>query len=408
MPSTDGVSATPRTAGQLGKIPAPIWAMGLTSLFMDTSSEAIHSLLPVFVVGVLGASPALIGAMEGLAEGLTAVTKLFSGVLSDRLKARKSLTLAGYALAAVSKPLFALAPTVGWVFLARSMDRFGKGIRGAPRDALVADLTPPELRGAAFGLRQALDTVGAIAGPLGAMALMLWLDLELRTVFWIAVIPAALAVLVLWVGVKEPPHHLDEYHKSTKTMPWRGGRALPAAFWGVAALGATLTMARFSEAFLILRGQEAGLSLAYAPLALVIMNVVYAAVAYPAGALADRMSPSNLLAAGCLALVGADLALAFGGSLAWTLAGIAFWGLHMGLTQGLLAALVAAAAPPALRATAFGVFNLLTGVMLVAASSLAGVLWQSFGSAATFAAGGAFAVITLLGTAILKPLLKIR
>ena len=388
------------------RIPAPIWALGFTSLLMDMASEAIHALLPAFIVGVLGASPTILGLMEGIAEGLTSVTKLFSGIVSDRLRARKVITIVGYSLAALTKPLFALAPSVGWVFAARLADRFGKGIRGAPRDALVAELAPAEVRGAAFGLRQSLDTVGAILGPLAAMGIMLWLEMGLRVVFWLAAIPAFLAVAVLCFGVKEPSQVTDKSLKSIKSWPWQGGAKLPVAFWAVVAVGGILTMARFSEAFLVLQAQDEGFELAYLPLVLVIMNVVYAAVSYPAGALSDRMAPHKLLAAGCVVLLGADAILAYGNSIGWTSVGIALWGLHMGLTQGILTALVAAAAPPAIRATAFGLFNLLMGIVTVASSTLAGVLWEDFGAEATFVTGGIFSVLAVLGAVILGPALK--
>jgi MFS family permease len=375
---------------------------------MDMSSEAIHALLPAFIVGVLGASPTVLGVMEGLAEGITSITKLFSGVLSDRLKAHRAITIAGYSLAAITKPFFAFAPTIGWVFAARAVDRFGKGIRGAPRDALVAEITPAEVRGAAFGLRQSMDTVGAFLGPLAAMGIMLWLDMGLRFVFLLATIPAILAVLVLFFGVKKGQQSHETDLKSPKAWPWQGGAKLPPACWLVCIIGAALTMARFSEAFLVLQAQDEGFELAYLPLVLVIMNVVYAAVSYPAGVLSDRMSPHKLLAAGCVVLIAADLILAKAESILATSVGIGLWGLHMGLTQGVLSALVANAAPSHIRATAFGLFNLLMGIVTVASSTVAGVLWEDAGAEATFQTGAMFSFAAAGGALLVGSRLRIQ
>ena len=376
--------------------------LGFVSLLMDLSSEMVHALLPLYLTVGLGASALLVGVIEGVAEATALAVKVFSGVWSDRLRSRKWLTAAGYGLAALTKPLFALATGAGLVFVARFLDRIGKGIRGAPRDALIAELAPPSARGAAFGLRQSLDTVGAFAGPLVAMALMLAWNDDFRAVFWVAVVPAVLSFLLVVFAVhdvapaqaKVPsgarPRGQDRPGFDRATM-----RALGPAVWGVVALGAVLTLARFSEAFLVLRGEKLGLALAMAPLVLVGMNVVYALTAYPAGRLADRVAPRRLLAAGIALLVAADVVLALSDSLAGFAVGIALWGLHMGLTQGLLAAMVAHAAPEALRGTAFGVFNLASGLALLAASVVAGALWHDLGPAAAFWAGAAFAAAAL-------------
>lgn len=370
-------------------MPPGVWALGFVSLFMDVSSEMIHALLPVFLVSVLGASVAAVGLLEGTAEAIAAFTKVFSGALSDRLRRRKLLTVLGYGIAAVTKPLFALAPTVGWVFAARAVDRVGKGIRGAPRDALIADLAPAASRGAAFGLRQALDTVGAFAGPLLAIALMTALGGDFRAVFWVAVIPAAVSVLVLVLFVREP-----EPSAARQTGAARFSlRALPAGlgapFWWLVFVATLFTLARFSEAFLILKTTHVGLGAAYVPAVLVVMNLAYALSAYPAGWLSDRVNRWAVFAAGAVMLIAADLVLAFASSLAAAAAGIVLWGLHMGFTQGLLAALVADAAGAERRGTAFGVFNFVTGFALLAASVLAGVLWDRGGPQLTFLAGAA-------------------
>ncbi|MDX6751442.1 MFS transporter [Geminicoccaceae bacterium 1502E] len=381
------------TGRGLRAIPKGVWALGAVSLLMDASSELIHGLLPVFLVVTLGASPVALGLIEGIAEATGSIVKLFSGALSDRLGRRKLLLVAGYGLAALSKPLFPLASSSAPVLAARFIDRIGKGIRGAPRDALIADLAPAGLRGACFGLRQSLDTAGAVLGPLAAVALMALLAGNIRLVLWFAVIPAVLAVAVLLLAVEEPAHAVAPARRVP--LRWRETMALGSACWKVVAVGAVMSLARFSEAFLILRAQQQGLSTTLAPLALALMSVVYAASAYPAGALADRIDRRRLLMGGLMVLVLADLLLAAGG-LVPALAGVALWGLHMGLSQGLLAALVADTAPPALRGSAFGVFNLASGLVLLLASLLAGLFWEFLGASATFLAGALFASLAAL------------
>ena len=371
-------------------IPRGVWVLGFVSLLMDVSSEMIHALLPLYLTVGLGASALVVGVIEGVAEATALVVKVFSGVLSDRLRHRKWIAAAGYGMAALTKPLFAIATGPGLVFAARFIDRIGKGVRGAPRDALIADLAPASVRGAAFGLRQSLDTIGAFAGPLLAMALMLAWNDDFRAVFWVAVIPAMLSFGLVVFGVREPA--------SPRPSPKEGSpaerfsfRALPAAFWLVASAGAALTLARFSEAFLILRADNLGLAVALAPLVLVGMNVVYALTAYPIGKLADRVPRGRLLLLGIGVLVAADIVLALATNLAMLAAGVLLWGLHMGLTQGVLAAMVAGAAPAHLRGTAFGVFNMASGVAMLLASALAGALWHYVGPAWTFWAGAILA-----------------
>jgi MFS family permease len=379
----------------LVRLPGGIWALGFVSLFMDISSEMIHGLLPVFLTSVLGASTEMVGLIEGVGEATASISKLFSGWVSDKLGKRKALTVIGYGLGALSKPLFALATTSSLVLAARFSDRVGKGIRGAPRDAIVGDMVPAGLRGAAYGLRQALDTVGAFAGPLIAIALMAALHDNFRLIFWLALIPGLLSVLVLLVWVREPPH------EATATQaPLKLGslRSIDTTYWIVVGIGAVLTLARFSEAFLILRAQTLGLSLALAPVVLVVMNIVYALSAYPLGALSDRIDRKLMLAFGFAILIAADVVLATAPSLPVIMAGVALWGLHMGMTQGLLAALVADEAPANLRATAFGLFNFVSGIALLLASLIAGALWEVVGPNATFIAGAAFTTVGLVGT----------
>jgi MFS family permease len=372
-------------------LPRAVWALGLTSLFMDTSSELIHGLLPVFLVVTLGASATALGVIEGIAEATAQITRVFSGWLSDALGRRKALTVAGYGLAAATKPLFPLANSIGLVLIARFLDRIGKGIRGAPRDALVADVTPPEKRGEAFGLRQSLDTVGATLGPAAAIALMYLFNDDIRTVLWFAVIPAVLAVVVLVLGVQEPAAV-----QSKARAPLRAKEIgqLPYAYWFVIIAGTVFTLARFSEAFLVIRARDGGLALAWAPAVIAVMSLVYAASAYPAGKLQDRIGARPLLLSGLVALIAADLLLAFGPTLVAIFLGICLWGLHMGLTQGVLAALIAATAPERLRGTAFGLFGLITGLATLLGSIIAGLLWDKIGASATFLTGAAFAAIS--------------
>ena len=380
----------------LRALPTGIWAMGLGSMFMDISSELIHSLLPIFMATGLGASMVTIGVIEGVAEATAAITKVFSGALSDFLRKRKFLMVLGYALAAFTKPIFPLANSISWVFGARFVDRVGKGIRGAPRDALVADITPPESRGAAYGLRQALDSVGAFLGPLLAVIFMAWFANNIREVMWIAVLPAFIAVALLVVYVRDPEH--DTKRRAVRApLALVDIKRLPLRYWLVVLLGAVFTLARFSEAFLVLRAQDVGLAIGYVPLVMIIMNVFYAVFAYPAGAAADRLSPRTLLLVGLMLLIAADLLLAAAAAPLMTFFGAALWGLHMALTQGLLSKLVADTSPGELRGTAFGVFNLVSGVALLLASVIAGELWSSYGPSATFMAGAAFAAVAALG-----------
>ncbi len=376
-------------------LPRGIWALGFVSMFMDLSSEMIHALLPVYLVTVLGASTLTVGLIEGLAEATAMITKIFSGALSDWLGRRKLLATIGYGLAALTKPIFPLATTIEWVVTARLLDRVGKGIRGAPRDALVADLAPAPLRGASFGLRQSLDTIGAFLGPLAAIGLMLLTGDNYAAVFWMAVIPAFIAFGLMAFGVKEPERAVTAAPRLQPQFAdaWR----LPRPFWAVTAVAVVLTLARFSEAFLVLRAQNVGLTIAIVPIVMVVMNIVYALAAYPAGVLSDRFGRQGVLIVGVATLFVADLLLAFTTSVPILLLGVVFWGLHMGLTQGLLATIVADTAPADLRGTAFGVFNLASGVAMLVASAVAGALWDVYGPVATFLAGAAFTAIALVG-----------
>jgi MFS family permease len=379
-------------------MPAGVWVLGFVSMLMDISSEMIHSLLPLFLVGTLGVSMLAVGIIEGLAEATALISKVFSGALSDYLGKRKALAVLGYAMGALTKPVFAMASGVGAVVAARFIDRVGKGIRGAPRDALLADITHPSIRGAAFGLRQSLDTVGAFAGPLLATGLMLAWANDFRAVFWVAVIPGVLAVLLLLVGFREPEH--ERPRGAVNPIRREALARLGRRYWWVVGVGAVFTLARFSEAFLVLRAAQLGVQVAWVPLVMVAMNLVYAASAYPFGKLSDTVSHGRLLAAGLIVLIASDLVLASASSLVGLGLGVALWGVHMGMTQGLLAAMVADTAPDDLRGTAYGFFNLFSGLALLASSVIAGVLWDAKGSAFTFYAGAGFAALTLLGIAL--------
>lgn len=379
----------------LGRIPQGVWVLGGVSLLMDVSSEMIHSLLPLFMATTLGASVIVIGLIEGMAEATALIIKVFSGVLSDYLGKRKGLALLGYGMGALSKPLFALASSSGLVFGARMIDRVGKGIRGAPRDALVADVTPSDIRGAAFGLRQSLDTIGAFLGPLLAVALMFLWDNDFQSIFWVAVIPGTLAIALLYFGLDEPKTPIT--NKRTNPLTRENLKKLSSAYWWVVGLGSVFTLARFSEAFLVLRAQQMEIPLFAIPLVMVAMNLVYGLTAYPFGKLSDGMSHSKMLQAGLLVLIAADLVLALSHHWSTLLLGVALWGIHMGMTQGLLAAMIAHTAPAELRGTAFGMFNLMSGIALLLASAGAGILWASLGAASTFYAGAVICLITLAG-----------
>jgi MFS family permease len=383
------------------KIPRGVWMLGFVSMFMDISSEMIHGVLPLFAVGTLGASAALLGLLEGIAEATAQVSKLFSGLLSDRWKNRKYLALFGYALSTLVKPLFPMATSLSGVFFARFVDRIGKGIRGSPRDALVADFTPPELRGAAFGLRQSLDTIGAFVGPLIAVLLIASFAFDLRTVLWVACVPALVAVLVLTFGIQEPERAPDA--KSKPSFNLSTAKNLGRPFWLVAALGAVVMLARFSEAFLVLRAADAKMTTAFVPLIMVVMSVVYSLSSYPAGALSDKWGRHGLLALGLVCLIVADLILAWAPTPLMVMLGVAMWGLHMGLTQGILSTLVADASPEDLRGTAYGVFALVSGAATLISSVVAGVVWDKARPATVFYVGATFAAFALIGTRMSHP-----
>jgi MFS family permease len=386
---------TPRSARPLPAIPQTVWTLGFVSLFMDLSSELIHSLLPMFLVSTLGASVLTVGVIEGIAEAATPVVKVFSGALSDFFGRRKELILLGYGMAALTKPLFPLATTAEAVFIARFLDRIGKGIRGAPRDALVADVAPPAIRGACFGLRQSMDNCGAFLGPSLAILLMFWLANDIKHVLWLAVIPAFITVLLIIFGIRETKG-LSAHHRFRSPIRLDVLNQFSGSYWWVVAIGAIFALARFSEAFLILRAQQVGFSITWAPMVMVVMSLVYSFSAYPAGILSDRMNRQHLLALGLLLLIQADLVLARATSSLGVLIGVALWGLHMGFTQGILAAMIADVTPIELKGTAFGLFNLASGLFMLLASVIAGGLWDGYGATTTFYVGAAFSLFAFV------------
>ena len=400
MKSTEVSRVISPSVSPLRQIPRGIWVLGFVSMLMDISSEMIHSLLPLFMATTLGVSALTIGLIEGAAESTALMVKVFSGALSDYFGKRKHLAVIGYAMGALAKPLFAIAPGIGMIVTARLVDRIGKGIRGAPRDALVADIAPIHLRGAAFGLRQSLDTVGAFVGPLLAVGLMLLWANDFRAIFWVAVVPGALAVLLLVVGIHEP----DRPAGAPRSNPISriNMRRLNVHYWWVVGIGAVFTLARFSEAFLVLQAHRLGIALALVPLVMVAMNVIYAASAYPFGRLSDRISHARLLLLGLVVLIVADLVLARSTHWLGLIGGVALWGIHMGITQGLLATMVAATAPDDLRGTAFGLFNLVSGVAMLLASVIAGFAWDRFGASMTFYGGAVFCLIAMLAL-VMRP-----
>ncbi|NTW81888.1 MAG: MFS transporter [Chlorobiaceae bacterium] len=398
------MSEQPEKSGSPGTwkrtLPQSIWALGFVSMFMDVSSELVHSLLPVYMRNVLGASMLTIGMLEGIAEATASVTKVFSGAISDYVGKRKFLAVLGYGLSALTKPLFPLADAMGWIFAARFTDRIGKGIRDAPRDALIADLVGDDMRGRAYGLRQALDSVGAFAGPLLALGFMAFFAGNIKSVLWIAVIPAFISVLLLVVGVSEPPHKASD---SGKRLAFSDAGRLPYNYWLIVTLGSVLTLARFSDAFLVLRAQQIGLASGLVPMIMIVMNITYSVFSYPAGRAADKLQPKALLIPGTAVLIASDILLAIASKPFVAFCGAALWGIHMALTQGLLSKLVADSAPADLRGSAFGIYNLASGGTLLLSSVIAGALWNVSGAPATFVAGAVFASIATAGLLIYKP-----
>ena len=381
------------------RIPRTVWALGAVSLFMDISSEMIHAVLPLFMSAGLGASAFAIGLTEGAAEGVALLVKVFSGMISDRFGHTKLLVLLGYGLAVCTKPFFALANSVEQVFFCRFADRIGKGLRGAPRDALIASVTPKPILGAAFGLRQSLDSAGAFVGPALATLLLACFSESYRFIFWCALIPGLICLALIVFEVKAPEAPVK---KRVNPLTKAAMKLLPKGFWALIAMSALFSLARFSNAFIVLRAADCGIAVALVPLVMVAMNAVFAFSSYPFGKLADRMKPTELLIAGVALLAASDAVLGLATGPWAILAGVALWGLHLGATQGIFSMLIAHLAPAELRGTAFGLYNLVSGGALLITGALAGLLSDAWGFGAPFFAGLVFSALTLVALLFLK------
>jgi len=375
----------------LSRLSPNIALLGLVSLLTATSSAMVYGLLPVFLVKVLGASIGIVGVMEGLAEASNSAMRLLSGITSDWIGRRKPVVAFGYLLSAANKLVFPMAESVSIVFVARLVDRFGKGVRDAPRDALISDLTPSHIRGSGFGLRTALYTMGFVLGPLAAIGLMVASGDNFRLVFAIAVAPAFAAVGILLFAIGEDPAQSSREARFRIRLSHLS--RLPAAFWWSISVASLLSLARYSPAFLVLKASDVGIDPAFVPLILVFTHTVFSAAAYPFGALADRVDHRLQLALAVAVLLAADLVLAAGGTMVTAFLGASLWGLQMGVSEGLLSASVANAAPDDLRGTAFGIYQLAFGLAAFGASGTAGALWSiggpplAFGVSACVAAG---------------------
>lgn len=374
------------------RIPRTVWVLGFVSLLMDISSEMIHALFPLFMAGTLGASAIWIGLVEGIGEGTALIAKVFSGVVADRFGHKKRLVFAGYFLGVISKPVFALAGSMPVVLAARFFDRIGKGLRGAPRDAIVADVTDESIRGAAYGLRQSLDAAGAFVGPLLAtLLLLLWTE-ELRSIFWIALIPGAACLALILFGVEDNVTPTV----NTKHIAWKDLKiVITPAFVQLVILGTLFSLARFSNAFIVLRAADIGIEHAWIPMTVVLMNIAFSLSSYPFGKLADKLNPMKLLALSMVLLALANLLFAYAANYRILAAGIVLFGMHLGATQGIFSTIISEIAPSEVRATAFGIFNFFSGLALLASGLVAGSLWEYMGAQYCFGVGVVFALITL-------------
>ncbi len=375
---------------RLKNIHRNVWILGLVSLFTDFGTKAIQSILPLFLVSVLGANVSIIGLIEGIAESTASILKLFSGALSDYWGRRKELAILGYGLSTAIIPLFALANSPLWVLVARFGDRLGKGIRVAPRNALVADVTPIEQRGAAYGLRQTLDTIGAFSGPLVATIILLISGQNFRLVFWVALVSGIISVCLLVKGIRETPSSKE---KRSKLIQWDTFQQLGRNYW-VLVLAATLfNLGHFSDAFLLLKAQHIGIANAWIPLSMIVMNFSYMLSAYPLGLLSDRMGRKQLLVVAfwLFSLVYLGFAWVQQPQQIWGL--FALYGVYLGMSQGILLALVADVTPSELRGTGFGVINLVIGIILLPANLLAGFVWETANPQIPFLLGSFLAIL---------------
>jgi len=367
--------------GGAGRLPRNVWALSWVAFFNDTATEMGYWLLPQFLVGVLGASPMTFGLIEGAAETVSSFGRLLSGWLSDRLRRRKPLVAAGYTVANIVKPWLAVAASWGQVFWVRFTDRAAKGFRGAPRDALIADSVPQAQRGAAFGLRQAMDTAGAVLGPLGALALLPLFSGDVRKVFWLATIPGAVCILLVWFGVSEvrPAEHVGAVREPPlHPVNWNKSLVIILIAAGLFSLGNS------SDLFLILRAQNLGVRAALAPGLGLLFNLVYTSLSWPAGKLSDQIPRRALVVLGYL-IYGAvylGFSLVRGPQFVWFL--FAVYGMYYAMTEGVIRAWIADLVPSSSRGSVFGVFNWLVGVAALPASLVAGWLWRHYSPPAPF------------------------
>nr|WP_200892490.1 MFS transporter [Aliterella atlantica] len=381
----------------LPPLPRQVWVLGWVSLLMDIGSKMIQSVLPLFLVSMLGASLVTVGAIEGIAEVTAAGLKVGSGLISDRGgQHRKWSAVLGYGFSALMIPLYPIATSPGWILAARMGDRMGKGIRVAPRNALVADATPEHQRGAAYGLRYTLDTIGALLGPIVATILLAVSRQNTRLVFWAAMIPAFLAVGLLIWGIQAPPFAQPSSKSKASGLRWQSLQQLGVNYWHLVVVVCLFNLGNSSDAFLLLKAKDVGISFTAVPLVLTAIHAGSAVSAYPAGWLSDRLSRRNvfLVGLGLFALTYGGLAIARQPWQVWLLLGL--YGLYQGITQGVLLAMVAATITPMSRGTAFSFLSLVAGFSLLLASLLAGWLWQQIGSWAAFGLGSASAIAAIL------------
>ena len=374
-----------------------VYALAAVSFFTDVSSEMIYPLLPVFLSTVLGANAGFIGAIEGAAESVAALLKLVSGWWSDRVQRRKPLVVAGYTLASAMRPLIAIAQSATQVLLIRVSDRVGKGIRNSPRDALIADSVDPAVRGRAFGFRSAADNAGALLGPLIAFAVLTIWHVSIRTVFWLAVVPGTAAVIVAVFGIREVRHRGPTPIQSASLEGTMGRR-----FWTFLVIIFVFTLGNSTDAFLLLRARQLGVSVAFAPILWALLNGVKSVLNVPGGVLSDRIGRRPMLIAGwsAYALVYFLFARATQSWHAWAL--FAAYGVYFGLTEGTQLALVADFAPLRRRGAAYGWYYLAIGVGALPASLVFGAIWDRFGSPVAFMMGASLALIAAIGLAVLN------
>lgn len=358
---------------------------------MKISSVIVFTLSPLFMTQVLGASIFAVGILEGILEVITLLARIFSGIISDYIHKRKSIIVVGYIFALISRPFLALATRMEDVFLGRAFDRIGNGLDATPRDALVGDLAPPQIKGACYGLRESLSRAGSFAGALLVMALLWLTEGNFSLVFWIGSIPTVLALMVLVIFVKDSPNQQAQHKKPTHKFKLKDLKKLPLPFWLILLLSGLFMLSNFSGAFLILRAEQTGLDLHLTSLVMIIQNLATAGTAYPVGYLSDKMGRRSMMGVGIVLIVCSDLLLAWGGSLYTILGGVLLWGAEIGITQSILAVFLADTCPQDLRGTGFGLFHFINGCCLLLANVFAGWIWHDVNPSAMFLASAVMA-----------------